>query len=229
MRKTFHDVHLGVILDGNRRWARAKGLPVFEGHKKGGEKIKDLVKWSKEKGIKTLTIFVFSKENWKRPKKEIDYLMGLFKRTLLNDKLLQETNKEGVRVRVIGQIDRFPKLIQKKIKEIEESTKNNDGITVNVALSYGGRAEIVEAIKSIIKGRIPPEKINEDVISRNLWTTDLDFLIRTGKEQRISNFLLWQSAYTELYFCKKYWPDFSKRDFNMALADYSRRERRFGK
>ena len=119
--------------------------------------------------------------------------------------------------------------MQKKIKEIENSTKDNNRITVNVALSYGGRAEIVEAIKSIIKKKIPLSKINENVISQNLWTTDLDFLIRTGREQRISNFLLWQSAYSELYFCKKYWPDFSKRDFEKALADYTRRSRRFGK
>jgi undecaprenyl diphosphate synthase len=229
MRETFHNFHLGVILDGNRRWAKAKGLPVFEGHKKGAEKIKDLVKWSKEKGIKTLTLFIFSKENWKRPKKEIEYLMNLFKKALLNEKLIQGINKEKIRVRVIGQREKLPKLIQKKIKEIEDSTKDNDGITVNVALSYGGRAEIVEAIRNIIKKRIPLSKITEDVISKNLWTTDLDFLVRTGKEQRISNFLLWQSAYSELYFCKKYWPDFNKRDFERALADYAQRERRFGK
>jgi undecaprenyl diphosphate synthase len=219
--------HLGVILDGNRRWAKEKGLPVFEGHRRGEGKVKELIDWSKKRGVKILTLFVFSSENWKRPKKEIAFLMGLFKRAL-NKKNIQKIQKEGIKVKVIGQRERLPELLQKRIKEVEELTEKNKEMILNFALSYGGRAEIVEAIKNIIKKKIPPEKITEKIISQNLWTSDLDLLIRTGKEQRISNFLIWQSAYSELYFYKKYWPDFSEKDLDKAIADYSKRQRRFG-
>ena len=220
--------HLGVIIDGNRRWAREKGLPAFEGHRKGLAKVKELTKWSKERGVKILTLFVFSTENWKRTKTEVDYLMRLL-RQAFNKKNIQSIHKEGIKIRAIGQRERLPKSLQKTIKEIEELTKNNKGMVLNFALSYGGRAEIVEVIKKIIEKKILPKKITEDVISQNLWASDLDLIIRTGKEQRISNFLIWQAAYSELYFCKKYWPAFTEKDLDQALADYAQRQRRFGK
>ena len=153
--------------------------------------------------------------------------MNLGKKAFAND--FSEFQKEGVKVRIIGQKEKLSKSFQKAINEIEEATKDNKGMTLNLALSYGGRTEIVEAIKSILKKKIPPEKITEDIISQNLWTSDLDFIIRTGKEQRISNFLIWQAAYSELYFSPKYWPDFSERDLEEALEEFSRRQRRFGK
>jgi len=221
--------HLGIIIDGNRRWAKERGLPVFEGHRKGAEVVKKVIKWVKDREIKILTLFVFSTENWKRSKTEANYLMNLLKRALLNKKLIQEINKNRIKLRVIGQKEKLSSSLQKTIEKVEESTKNNNKMIVNFALSYGGRAEIVETIKNIIKKKIPPEKITEDVVSQNLWTSDLDLLIRTGKEQRISNFLIWQAAFSELYFCKKYWPDFTEKDLDVALQDYNQRQRRFGK
>lgn len=218
--------HLGIILDGNRRWAREKGLPSFEGHKRGLEKAKELIIWSKNKGIKILTLFVFSTENWKRKKNEINFLMKLAQKAFNSD--FKKFKKEGIRIKVIGQRERLPKSLQKAISESERLTKNNKDLIVNFALSYGGRAEIVSAIKNIIKKKIPPSEITEETIKENLWTSDLDLLIRTGKEQRISNFLIWQAAYSELYFFPKYWPDFNENDLDIALAEYANRQRRFG-
>lgn len=219
--------HLGIVLDGNRRWAKEKGLPAFEGHRRGEKKVRKVIKWCRDRGVKILTLFVFSTENWKRSKKEVDFLLKLLQRAL-NKKNIQKIHQEGVRIKVIGQRNKLSKDFQKTIKEVEDLTKENKAMTLNFALSYGGRAEIMEAIKNIIKKKIPPEEITEKVISQNLWTSDLDLLIRTGKEQRISNFLIWQSAYSELYFYKKYWPDFSEEDLDEALADYNQRQRRFG-
>jgi undecaprenyl diphosphate synthase len=219
--------HLGIILDGNRRWAEERGLPAFEGHKMGLEKIKKVVKWSREKGVKVLTLFVFSTENWKRSKKEVAYLMKLAKQAITGD--VKGINKEGIKVKVIGQRKKLPKLLQKAVEKAEKLTKDNKEMTLNFALSYGGRAEIVQAMKNIIKKKIPPSKITEEVVSENLWTSDLDLIIRTGKERRISNFLIWQAAYSELYFSPKYWPAFTKKDLEKAFADYVRRQRRYGK
>jgi len=219
--------HLGIIIDGNRRWAREKGLPAFEGHRKGLAKVKEIIKWSKERGVKILTLFVFSTENWKRTKREVNFLMKLAKSAIANN--LKELHKQGIKVRIIGQRERLPRFLQETIWKAEELTKDNKKMVLNFALSYGGRAEITEAIKKIIEKKIPPEKITEDVISQNLWTSDLDLIIRTGEEQRISNFLIWQAAYSELYFCKKYWPAFTEKDLDEAIADYAQRQRRFGK
>jgi len=219
--------HLGIIIDGNRRWARERGLPAFEGHRKGLAKVKELIKWSKERGVKILTLFVFSTENWKRTKREVNFLMKLAKSAIANN--IKKLHKEGIKVRIIGQRERLPGFLQKTIAQAEELTKNNKEMVLNFALSYGGRAEITEAIKKIVKKKISPGKINENVVSQNLWTSDLDLIIRTGKEQRISNFLIWQAAYSELYFCKKYWPAFTEKDLDEALADYAQRQRRFGK
>ena len=221
-KKTPH--HLGIILDGNRRWAKERNLPVFEGHKKGREKVKKIIKACKNKGIKILTLFVFSTENWKRPKKEVDYLMELIKGIIG----LKELDKQGIKVVVIGQKEKLSNGIQKVIENAEKITKNNKAMILNIALSYGGRAEIVEAIKNIIKKKISLEKIDEDIISKNLWASDLDLIIRTGKEKRISNFLIWQAAYSEIFFFDKYWPDFTEKDLDKAINEYSRHLRRFG-
>lgn len=220
--------HLGIIVDGNRRWAKERNLPVFLGHKKGLEVIKDLAECCKNKGIKILTLFIFSTENWKRSKSEVNYFMRLLKEAL-NKKNIQKVNKENIIIRVIGQRDRLPKFLQKAIVEAEEATKNNKGMILNFALSYGGRAEIIEAVKNIIRQKINPDKITEDTIKENLWTSDVDLIIRTGKEQRISNFLIWQAAYSELYFSNKYWPDFNEKDLEEAFVNFANRQRRLGK
>jgi undecaprenyl diphosphate synthase len=218
--------HLGIILDGNRRWAKERGLPVFEGHRRGLEAIKKVINYCKEKGIEVLTLFVFSTENWQRGKEEVNFLMNLAKKTI--DNYLDQLHKSKVKVKVIGQRQKLSKALQKEIAKIEKITRDNTGMTVNFALSYGGRAEIVAAVKKIIKNKIPLRKVNENMIKDNLWTSDVDLIIRTGREQRISNFLIWQAAYSELYFYPKYWPDFNKQDLDKAIAEYSRRQRRFG-
>lgn len=219
--------HLGIILDGNRRWAKERGLPAFEGHKVGLKRVKKIIQYCSDKGIKALSLFVFSTENWKRPKAEVSYLMRLAKSAITD--YLKELNQKGVRIRVIGQRDKLSNGFKKQILAAECLTKNNQGMLLNFALSYGGRTEIIEAVKNIIKKGIKPEKVNEKLISDNLWASDLDLIIRTGKEQRISNFLIWQAAYSELYFSPKFWPDFTERELDAALADYASRSRRFGK
>ena len=219
--------HLGIILDGNRRWAKERGLSAFEGHKRGLRRIKNVVDWCLEKKIKTLTVFIFSTENWKRSKEEVDYLMKLAEKATTVD--LKEVGKKGVRVKVIGERGRLPEFVKKGIRNIERTTRKNKKMTLNLALSYGGRGEIVQAVKNIIQKKISPKKITESLISKNLWTSDLDMIIRTGKEKRISNFLIWQAAYAELYFLEKYWPAFNKRDLNKAVLVYNKRQRKFGK
>ncbi len=221
--------HLGIIIDGNRRWAKKKKLPSFEGHRRGLEKIEDLAVWTKVRGIKILTLFVFSTENWKRSKNEVSWLMKLFSFSLGDRKKIQKFNENEIRIRIIGQREALSKSIQKKIKNIEEYTKNNKAMILNFAMNYGGRAEIIQIIKKIAREKIPTERIDENMVSGNLYAPDLDLLIRTGGEQRISNFLIWQAAYSELYFCKKYWPDFTEKDLDNALTDYANRQRRFGK
>ncbi|PJE69104.1 di-trans,poly-cis-decaprenylcistransferase [Candidatus Shapirobacteria bacterium CG10_big_fil_rev_8_21_14_0_10_38_14] len=225
MNKTPH--HLGIIMDGNRRWAKEKSLPVFEGHRRGVDVLTKIVRHCIKRNIKVLTLFAFSTENWQRSKKEITLLMGLVQKGLKQN--FKKLADEGIKLRIIGQREKLPKTLQASLKEAEEMTQNNQVMILNIALSYGGRAEITEAIKNIVKKKIPLEKINEGVISQNLWTSDLDLLIRTGKEQRLSNFLIWQAAYSELYFCEKYWPDFNEKDLDNALADFSQRQRRQGR
>jgi len=222
--------HLAVIIDGNRRWAKKRGLPSFEGHRRGLEKVKKLGKWCKEKGVKVLTLFAFSTENWDRSKTEIKYLMRLLKEAL-SKKNIQGINKEGMRIKIIGQKDRLSREMQETIRAAEDLTKENKNGILNIALSYGGRAEIINAVENIVK-KNPSPKITEDLINQNLWTAgepDPDLIIRTGGEERISNFLIWQTAYSELYFSKKYWPDFTEDDLDEAFREYSRRQRRFGR
>ncbi len=219
--------HLGIILDGNRRWAKEKGIPFFEGHKKGLETAKKIIKLCKEKGVKVLTLFVFSTENWKRSKNEVNFLMDLFKKTL--DQGFDDLVQQKVKIKIIGQKKNLPKNVKDLIEKIEKATKNNKKMTLNIALSYGGRTEIIEAVKDIVRKKIPVQKINENVIKKSLWTSDVDLIIRTGKEKRISNFLIWQAAYSEFYFSEKYWPDFSEKDLDLVFFEYARRQRRFGK
>lgn len=223
--------HIGFIADGNRRWARAKGLPILEGHRRGYDKLKKIGRWCKNRGVKVVTFWVFSTENWNRSKKEVDYLMKLLKRAL-NSKEVNQIKKEGIKIRVIGRMEDLAKPLQGAIKKAEEDTKNNKEGTIVFAINYGGRAEIIEGIKKIIRRKIPAEEITEKLVSQNLWTADLpypDLIIRTSGEQRLSGFLMWNGDYSELYFCKKHWPDFSEKDLDETLEDYSRRQRRFGK
>ena len=218
--------HLAIILDGNRRWAEERGLPVFEGHRRGLETVKKIIDYCKEKGIQILTLFVFSTENWKRGKKEVDFLMKLA--GIAINSYFKHLHKSKIKVKVIGQKERLSRALQKEIAKIEKITRDNTEMTVNFALSYGGRAEIVAAVKKIIKKKILPRKVSENTIKENLWISDVDLIIRTGREQRISNFLIWQAAYSELYFYPKYWPDFTEKDLDIALTEYIRRQRRFG-
>jgi len=219
--------HLGIIIDGNRRWAKERGLPTLEGHKRGFEAVKEIIKATKERGIKILTIFCFSTENWNRSKEEVGYLMNLMEKSL--EDYFENFKNQDIRIQIIGQKERFSPSIQEKIARVERDTEKNKTMTVNLAMSYGGRAELVEALKNIIKKGIKPDDITEQTIKDNLWTTDVDLVIRTGGEQRLSGFLLWQVAYSEFLFVPKYWPDFSEADLDAALADYASRQRRFGK
>jgi len=219
--------HLGIIMDGNRRWAKEHNLPTMEGHRRGAETLKTIALAAKKKGIQTLTFFCFSTENWNRPKGEVDYLMKLLHEIFANH--FPELQKEQIKIRVIGQKDRLPQEALKDIEITEKETADYTGMTLNLALSYGGRAEIVDAIKKIIKSGIDPEKITEETVKKNLWTSDVDLIVRTGGEQRLSGFLLWQAAYSEFLFVNKYWPEFSEVDLEAALANYASRQRRFGK
>ncbi|MBM3248155.1 MAG: isoprenyl transferase [Candidatus Omnitrophica bacterium] len=225
--------HIAIIMDGNGRWAKQRGLPRAAGHKAGIDNFKKIVKVANEIGIKYLTLFAFSTENWKRPRREISMLMGALERFL--DRELAELNKNNIRLRVIGREDPIPKNIIEKLRNTQKLTKNNTGLTLNLALNYGGRTEIVDAAKkmtkSILMKKNDIEQINEDNFSEFLYTADTpdpDLLIRTSGEMRISNFLLWQLSYAELYFTKKFWPDFHREDLLDAIKDFQSRQRRFG-
>jgi undecaprenyl diphosphate synthase len=223
--------HIVLFPDGNRRWARKRGLPSLKGHQKGQEKFRDFLRWCQEKGIKIITVFGFSTENWKRSKKEVNYLMELFLKGLKNKSEIEKFQKAGVKVKIIGQKKRLPKPLQKVISDIEKLTKENKNFQLNLAVSYGGRWDIIQAVKKIIQKKIPVRKITEDLLNRFLSTTGLpapDLVIRAGGERRFSNFLLWQAAYSELYFSPKLWPDFTEKDLDKALLDFNRRQRRFG-
>jgi len=222
--------HIVVFPDGNRRWARERGMNTLLGHKKGYENLLDFSDWCKNKGVKVLTAFGFSTENWNRTEEEIDYLMKLLESCLLDN--IERYQKEGVCVRVIGQRERLPQSLQDAIAKVEKSTKNNLKLFLNLAISYGGKWDILNATKNIIKEGTPIDKIDEKLFENNLSTAGLpapDFIIRPGGEMRMSNFVLWQAAYSELYFCPKYWPDFTEQDLDIALAEFDRRTRRFGK
>lgn len=225
--------HIAVIMDGNGRWALKRGLPRTAGHKKGAEVVIDIAKAAKNMGIKYLTIYAFSTENWKRSKEEVDTLMGLLRDYLSRD--FKDLDKENIRIRFIGERDMLAPDIIEKMEKLEAQTQNNTAATLIVALSYGSRAEITHAVRQIgrkIKsGDILPENIDEKTISDMLYTKDVpdpDILIRTSGEQRLSNYLLWQLAYTELFFTPTSWPDFTADELKKIIETYQLRERRYG-
>lgn len=223
-------VHIGFILDGNRRWARERGLPELEGHLEGRKRVKEIVKACKNRGIKIITLFVFSTENWKRSPQEVSFLLNLLEAALRED--TPEVHQEGFRIKVLGQIERLPPKLQKTIAKAQDLTKNNSEGILNLAISYGGRAEITQALRKIVSQNVPADQITEELINKNLWTEGIpepDLIIRTGGEQRLSGFLTWQSVYSELYFTPTYWPDFREKDLDEALKWFSSRQRRFGK
>lgn len=226
--------HVAVIMDGNGRWAKSRSLPRVEGHRVGAEAVRDIVKTAGESGIEYITLYAFSVENWNRPQSEVDTLMRY-----LADFLRKETsylNKNNVRLEAIGQIHRLPEKPRKQLEIAKEKLKHNTGITLTLALSYGGRTEIVDAVRSIAteiqEGTLQPDDIDEALFANRLYTKDMpdpDLLIRTSGEMRISNFLLWQISYTELIITETLWPDFRKQQFLDALEEYKRRKRRFGR
>lgn len=225
--------HLGIIMDGNGRWAAARGFPRVEGHRRGVEALRRTIRIAGEYNIPFLTIYAFSAENWRRPAQEVNYLMGLLRRFIRND--LAEMHANGVRVRVIGSRDNVPPDIVNLIAEAEETTRANDRLTLVVAFNYGSRQEIANAARRIAervrKGEVDPADVNEDMVAASLYASEIpdpDLIIRTSGEQRLSNFLMWQAAYAEFVFLPLHWPDFDRAAFEGALAEYARRNRRFG-
>ena len=222
--------HIAIIMDGNRRWAKEKNLPSAMGHKKGVDALKTTLRACKDFGIKYLTVYAFSTENWKRKKEEVDFLMELLAITLTNE--LAEMHSEGVVISFIGDISKLSDKLQKILANSVETTKNNTGVHLQIAFNYGARDEIVNAVKSIVAKGIKPEDITEEMISENLYTKgipDPDLLIRTGGEKRISNYLLWQIAYSEILVTDEYWPEFGRDSLAKAVEEFKNRQRRFGK
>ena len=226
--------HIAVIMDGNGRWAQQKGEMRIFGHTNGVNSVREALTAAGEIGVEYLTLYAFSTENWNRPKEEIAALMDLLVQSIYNE--VDELNKKGVRLRTIGDVDILPSSCQTALKDAIERTKNNNRVTLILALSYSSRWEISKAVQKmanqVIKGKLNPDAINEELISSYLSTADYpdpELLIRTSGENRVSNFLMWQMAYTELYFTETLWPDFKKEHFYKAIQDYQSRERRFGK
>jgi len=222
-------IHVGLIMDGNGRWATQRGLPRLAGHKAGVENVKPTVLAAKKFGIKYLTFYAFSTENWKRPQDEVSGIMNLL--SIFIDREVNNLHKEGVRILHIGRRERLDQSLRKKIEGAIELTKNNTAISVQMGLDYGGRDEITQAVRKIVSLDVPPEAVTEELISQNLYTAgipDPDLVIRTSGEMRTSNFLVWQSAYAEWVFTETYWPDFNEEVFWQMLVEYSRRDRRFG-
>lgn len=219
--------HIAIILDGNRRYARNNNLKLYEGHRKGLENVENLIRWCYDLGIKELTLYSFSVENFRRKPKEIIELMKLFKEYV--QKLIDGDyiKKYNAKVRFIGRLNKFSSGFLKKMNELMQKSSKNKGIKVNFALGYGGRAEIVDAVNKIISKKI--KKVNENTITKSLYLpSEPELMIRTGGDIRVSNFLIWQSAYTELWFTKKLWPEFTKRDLTNAIEDFNKRKRNFG-
>lgn len=222
--------HVAIIMDGNGRWAREKGHERVFGHLHGVESVRAALKGATQLGVKYLTLYAFSTENWNRPKEEVQALMDLLVQTIVNE--VAELDKNNVRLRAIGAIDALPGGCREQLETAILDTAKNTGIELILALSYSARWEIVEAVKQIIADGMKPEDVNEEVISKYLSTNDIpdpELVIRTSGEQRVSNFLLWQIAYAELYFTPKYWPDFREDDFAEAIREFQKRQRRFGK
>ena len=225
--------HIAVIMDGNGRWGVNKGLTRSHGHNKGVTVLKNIIKVSKKLGVKVLSVYAFSTENWTRPLEEVKFLLNLFDKVL--EKELDELNKELIKIKFIGDLSPFSEDLRKKFTEAENITKNNDEFTLNVCANYGGRQELVKVAKELsrksISGEIKPDQINEEMFESHLLTCDVqdpDLLIRTSGEKRISNFLLWQLAYSEIYITDVLWPEFDENEFYKAIIDYQARNRRFG-
>ena len=230
---TYLPKHIAIIMDGNRRWARERGLNVSDGHKRGAETLENIARYCNNIGIKHLTVYAFSTENWKRAKEEVGALMNILRFYL--DKFSKQADTENMRIKVLGDVTALDNGIQKSIASAIERTKNNTGLTFNIALNYGGRAEILKAIKDIAKdvkdGVIDIDDISESTVDSKLYTVgqpDPDLLIRTSGEIRTSNFLPWQLVYSEFYFVQKYWPDFNETDIDEAIKVYQKRNRKFG-
>ena len=225
--------HVAIIMDGNGRWAKQHHLPRLSGHEAGRKSVKQVVQAAMDHGVKYLTLYAFSVENWQRPREEVQGLMGLLRGVIREE--LNEMGKEGIRLRTIGRKQDLPDAVREELEAAIEKTKNNNRLDLILALSYGSRVEITEAVQSIARevkaGSIDPEKIKEETVSSHLYTKDIpdpDLLIRTSGEMRVSNFLLWQISYAEIHVTPVLWPDFGKKEFGEALGDYARRERRFG-
>jgi len=225
--------HIAIIMDGNGRWAKKKGLPRIAGHRRGAEVVKSIVRACDDLGVEFLTLYTFSTENWKRPEKEINFLMQLLSWFL--DKEIQNLNRNNARFTTIGDVNRLPAEAQKVINRAKQQTQHNSGLTLILALNYGGRAEILRAVKTLLNDltlkKVSLSELDEQIFSGYLYTAgipDPDLLIRTSGEMRLSNFLLWQLSYSELYVTEKFWPEFNKNDLKQAITDYKKRKRRFG-
>ncbi len=218
---------IGIIMDGNRRWAKGKGLPTLEGHRVGYEKLRDVLLWSKEFGVANVMVYAFSTENWNRTKEEVSYLMDLFRYIITE--MVTESLKKDTRLIFLGERSRLDTDIIAMMNDAEERTRHCSSLTLGIALSYGGRTEIIDAIRRIPKDRLVT--LTEEEFAALLWTHEIpdpDLVIRTSGEERLSNFLTWQSAYSELFFVKTLWPDFTREDFKRILDEYAKRQRRFG-
>ncbi len=233
MEETLLPKHIAIIMDGNRRWAKEKKLDTKIGHKEGAENLKRIAKYANQIGIKYLTVYAFSTENWKRTKEEVGALMLLLQKYV--EEFLNDSNMDNIKVNILGDISKLDKGIQKSINRIMDNTKSNTGLTLNIAFNYGGRDEIVKAMQRIAtrvkENEIQVEEIDEKLIENSLYTAgqpEPDLLIRPGGEQRISNYLLWQLAYTEFIFTSKYWPDFNEKDLDEAIITFENRNRKFG-
>ena len=225
--------HIAIIMDGNRRWAKEHCLPSAMGHKKGVDSLKNVLKGAHKFGVKYLTLYAFSTENWNRNQEEVDFLMGLLANTIKNE--LNELHNNDVKLRFIGDIKGLNTHLQETLKDAEDTTKNNTGVNLQIAINYGARDELVHAVKNLIKDfadtKITADEINEDILKNYLYTKNIpdpDLLIRTGGEMRVSNYLLWQIAYSEIYITKKYWPEFNEDELAKSIEEFGKRQRRYG-
>ena len=221
--------HIAIIMDGNGRWAQQRGLPRLAGHRAGTENLRRIIQACADYGIKILTLYAFSTENWARPREEVEGLLALLSQMI--DRELENLRKNGVQLRHLGSLDGLPSNLQSRVRQAVEMTATNDRLIINVALNYGGRREIVEAVRRVMRDGLPPEQVTEQTLARYLYTGDLpdpDLVIRTAGEMRLSNFLIWQAAYAEFYSTPTYWPDFSPEELYKALVAYGQRTRKFG-
>lgn len=221
--------HVGFIMDGNRRWAKAKGLPSVEGHRRGYANVKQVLQWCLDRGIRFVTVFAFSTENWNRSKHEVSYLMRLMNFAI--QEMLKDLQKKNIRLQVIGRMEELPKNLQERLRHAIDVTKKNTKAILNIAVNYGGRAEIVDGVKRLLREGVRDAQVTEERLAKAMYNDvvpDPDLIVRTSGEQRLSGFLLWEAAYAELYFTPKKWPEFSEKDLDNALADYAQRKRNFG-